>query len=327
MPANRVCDIVYNPYSLEVDDLYYGIEIEVEGVRLPNEVENDECRWRIENDGSLRNAGVEFLSATPFKADEVVDNIVQFYEWKERGGFTTGVRTSTHVHVNVLGKPITQLAAIVTAYILVEPLLFRYCGPVREENIYCVPYYRARTELPIVRRLGEGSLGNLINACKYSALYLEPITRYGTLEFRQAPVFETAGALLTWIDMVTAVVTCPWTTSEEVLTKFRELGEDEFVQTLFGERLTEILRGSCERSFEELMDQYDVETTAELSCCTYNVNNPTNQWVAINFGIEGEGYRGYSVVSQNRMTLGRVREWEPDEFPDYDDDEHDEEEY
>lgn len=292
---NKVVDIIGNAYNIDVDKPHFGIEIEVENASTPDGLAAS--LWHVVSDGSLRNSGLEFLSQRPFTKEEAEAQVPAFYEWKRNMNYSTGVRTSTHVHVNVLGMGAKEIAAATIVYTLLEPILFRYCGRTREENIYCVPWYRATDELDIVKQLDRGLFNSGHMACKYSALYLEPITRFGTLEFRHAPVYDTAEQLLTWVDMCERVVYSGFDTIEEVLECFEELSADEFVKGILGDRLTRVLQGVCDASFEELMEQYDVLTTAEMAlACTYK---PT-EWFIPNYNVEGEGTEGYHSVAMSR---------------------------
>jgi hypothetical protein len=312
----RVADYITNLYNIPVHTPHFGVELEVENVI--NNIPVNGTQWNVVTDGSLRNAGYEILSRRPMTRDVLHPHIDLFYQWLERWRWTTGVRTSTHVHVNVLGKTLEEVWAATVLYTLMEPLLFRYCGPVREENIYCVPWYRSTDELGRVADTRESdNLAYLHNACKYSALYLEPIVRYGTLEFRQAPVFPTAQHLKDWCEMVERIVYSGFESPEQVIETFQELHVDEFVQGVFGDRLAEVLRNHCEVNFEELIDRYDVETAAEIpSASTYQ----PRAWFTLDYGVEGEGARGYHAErpEENRIPMYEPRWRELDEEPNED---------
>lgn len=309
-------DHVSNGYRINADVPHFGIELEVERAVTPEDISN--TLWTTTHDGSLRNSGIEFLSCRPFTKAQVVEQVPLFYNWMEAFNFDRNIRTSTHVHVNVLSLTEQQVQAACIVYTLMEPLLFRYCGRLREENIYCVPWYRATDEIKVVKELST-DIGVCRSACKYSALYLEPLLRFGTLEFRHAPVFDTAEQLLIWVDMCERVVYSGFDTIEDVLDAFEELSVDEFVKGIFGDRLTNIFRGVCDMDFEELMDHYDVHTTAELAlACTYK---PT-EWDTVAFSIEGDGTEGYHRVQpQGHTYFEEPMHYEPDH------DEYPEEEY
>jgi hypothetical protein len=91
--------------------------------------------------------------------------------------------------------------SLLAAYALVEPLLYRRCGALREENIYCVPHYRGDTLTPAIPRgmLAGNLRDTLARQCKYSGLYLSPLNTFGTIEFRMAPSFPTAEAVEEWV--------------------------------------------------------------------------------------------------------------------------------
>jgi hypothetical protein len=317
-----VSDFAPNVFGIPESEPRFGLELEVENVVLPDDV--DDSLWATVSDGSLRGAGVEFLSSRPFTRDEVTAQVQLFYGWLNEHRYTTGVRTSTHVHANVLGMTEAQVAAVCHVYTLLEPLLYRYCGPLREENIYCVPWYRARDELTYVGQLMRGRWTGLHSSCKYSGLYLEPIVRFGTLEFRQAPVFDTAEELLTWVDMVDRIVYSGFDSPQEVMDAWRELSVDEFVEGIFGSRLFRVLQGYVISDFEELLDSYDVETTAELSRCTYNENGEVTDWFTPAYRVQGTGHVGYH---RERRTYDPPPSFydDMDEYPD--EDEYHEEDY
>lgn len=322
-------DITFNSQKPASTEPHVGLEIEVENVE--GRIEDlEETDWFTVMDGSLRYGGLEFLSNGPWDWEKLERNVLKFYEWQEYYGFSNGVRCSTHVHYNMLDRQEHEIAAVLTAYALVEPLLYRYCGPLREENIYCVPWYRAPDEVERAADIFNGRFSQLHNACKYSGLYLEPLIRFGTLEFRQAPVFETAGVLLTWCDMIRCLCEISWSHPEEVLAAFARHTPDEFVELIFGPQLTSVLFGCCETSFEELMEEYDVEAIAEsISRCTYNVNG--NMWFTPSFEFEGTGTEGYHRTGRSlHLRIGRHPDWdevtldylrEPPEMDEYYDDE------
>lgn len=320
-----IADVAHNHWNIPVETPHFGIELEVENVRIPDDI--SDTLWTTVSDGSLRNGGVEFLSSRPFTRAQVDEQVPLFYEWFRKLHYSNGVRTSTHVHVNVMGFTGPEVAAVCHVYTLLEPLLYRYCGPLREENIYCVPWYRARDELRYVEHLVTGRWSGLNNSCKYSGLYLEPIIRFGTLEFRQAPVFDTSEELLTWIDMIERIVYSGFENPQQVMEAWRELSVDEFVEGIFGSRITRILEGYVISDFEELLDSYDVETNVELTRCTYNENDrQVSRWFAPDYGVVGTGHIGYHRAGRMTMTYDPPSYYdEMDEYPD--EDYHEEEDY
>lgn len=182
----------------------YGMEVEVENAhRSPATAGDPLFKWRLEHDGSLRNSGMEFISP-PLTSAALVEQIEMLWPDIENGPYRTGVRTGIHVHVNAQEMTLREVKAVVALYCLVEPLLFGYCGPAREHNNYCVPLYLAPDEVEKLAALRN--LDNAVDFCKYSALYLGPLARFGTIEFRQAPTFRLQSQVSQWLRMIEALV-------------------------------------------------------------------------------------------------------------------------
>lgn len=196
-----------------------GIEIEVEGWEGSDEryddYDEDEVDrdvsdpdgWTSLHDGSLRGGGREFITApSPLcTVPALADNFYRAYRYE---GWEASQRTSTHVHVDVRDLTAEELKTSLVVYTLLEGLLFKQVDNSREHNVYCVPYYRAWEDLARVSRFLRNPIRNascLGRTCKYSALYLEPILRFGTIEFRHAHTFATASELVRWVNICHAV--------------------------------------------------------------------------------------------------------------------------
>jgi len=289
----------------------FGIEIEVENAHAPPNI--DRTAWGTISDGSLRNGGLEFISR-PCSYDRVKAEIDTFYKWFVAENFTTSIRTSTHVHYNVLGYALEELGAALTAYSIVEPLLFRVCGQEREENIYCVPWYRGPDQTAWVRPISEGntrSVRSLSSTCKYSALYLEPVRRFGTVEFRHAPAFNSAADLMFWIDLIRTLMTAgrSYGTAEQVLGQYYERGTDAFIRDLFGEELTELLRDACYDDFESIIDDCDSISVAE-ACAPLLDTYKVREWIRRKTEVEGDGQDGYAYTVGGMTLPNDIDMWD-----------------
>jgi hypothetical protein len=209
-------------YNKEVTDRLVGIEIEIEGVKkFANVIKESSTSgtghldWFVKKDNSLRNNGAEFVTK-PIPLSSVDADVTWFYEQAKEGGWESSERTGTHVHVDCRDLTFEELRKLVTIYCLVEPMLFDYVGTEREENIFCVPWYRAYNDLDSFSTIAskyKGELGPIIEhitmcMCKYSALYLEPLKRFGSVEFRHAPTWDYGyrHRLSSWVRACTAIV-------------------------------------------------------------------------------------------------------------------------
>jgi len=179
----------------------YGIEVEVENLNLKL-MPPAFSYWRHVEDGSLRGASLEFQS-TPLPPEHFGPALAEVY--KARAFWQPSVRTGIHVHVNMLGRSLEQVRNLFLYYLYTEPLFYRMCGTDREHNIYCVPMYRQPDEVSLLWRALQGK-NELRSAaprmCKYVGLYLEPLKRFGTLEFRMAPTWPHADTMLYWLDTI-----------------------------------------------------------------------------------------------------------------------------
>lgn len=181
--------------------IYTGIEIEVENV-IAHQVEPEP--WRLVPDGSLRNSGMELLS-NPIRSHAVLSRYCNAYtRMRDDFPWQDSIRTSTHVHLDSRGLQLPDLVRIVAAYNIVEPILYLHCGPLREENIYCIPFYRADTITHgLIRAVRTGEVTQfLTQTCKYSGLYLGPLRSLGTIEFRMAPSFPSGASVAEWVLML-----------------------------------------------------------------------------------------------------------------------------
>lgn len=191
----------------------YGVEIEVEHCLDPP-VWCGETQWSWVEDGSLRNNGMEFITP-PVIIEELGDMVQEYYRHHDREGYQASLRTGIHVHADMRWRTVEQVTAICTLYSILEPALFELCGPEREECIYCVPWYRAPDEVEVLNQVRmyaderddwRTAHSHLGGACKYSALYLEPLRRLGTIEFRAAPTFDRAADLMRWVHTLRRLV-------------------------------------------------------------------------------------------------------------------------
>lgn len=190
--------------SLPLDERRVGIEVEVEGCTNHERVV---MGWMMKPDASLREHGCEWVTRPELKA-----SVPQLLEWLYHDfhefKWVANLRTGIHVHVDVRDLVISQLRAVAMAYALTERAFCEVAGAVREENIYCVPWYRAPREAVTVMQAltSTDTIRALQHTVKYVGLYFEPITRFGTVEFRHAPTWDNAEQTQEWVDMCYALV-------------------------------------------------------------------------------------------------------------------------
>lgn len=196
-----------------------GIELELEhvqGYELPSNESGFYALagapgWAIKRDNSLRNNGAEFISF-PSEINGIMEKVLLLFAQPKSKKWETSARTGLHVHVNVRDFTWQELRALVVTYCLVEPALFAWVGKEREENIFCVPYYRTPRAVlnfyPLQNKvlLQEGLQNLNANWCKYTALHLAPAARLGSVEFRHAPSWLDPPRIAAWARLCERVV-------------------------------------------------------------------------------------------------------------------------
>jgi hypothetical protein len=191
-PAGREADIP--------TEQWYGIEVEVEGCRR-YDVEALGT-WQPKPDGSLRNRGMEFVTP-PVTYHTAIEMVTGLWGQMRRYGWQANNRTGIHVHMDMQRLTLDEFKKWMVAYLCVEPVLFDLCGEAREENIYCVPWYRSQDDMEHLLSMFERrSITPCVNTCKYSALYLEPLRRFGTVEFRGAPTWQDSGDMIQFLRLL-----------------------------------------------------------------------------------------------------------------------------
>lgn len=183
--------------------LKVGIEVEVEGVR--NNLKSAPqvgCLWYTKDDGSLRNGGKEFISI-PI-ADQLIPYAVNFLfddYLPKTAEFTD--RTSIHVHVNVRSWTTGDILNLMLLYIVFEKILYRFAGPSRYKNIFCVPIQDTKLPVTLSEYFANQNFTSLIMSwAKYSGLNLLPIKTQGTVEYRHMIGHRDSSYLLNWINIL-----------------------------------------------------------------------------------------------------------------------------
>lgn len=189
-----------------------GIELEVEGVRRGSghfsawpHVRN----WVSKGDGSLRN-GQEYVTRTPVKVDDKLKGRIGSLVTALSGNVTNdSIRTSCHVHVNVL--PLTPIELVVgcTSFWLVEEILSDYWGEERKGNSYALRLSDGMNLENVISALGTKKFFKLPSSTyeitglqRYSALNLSAFEKHGSVEFRGMRGTVDTDILHNWVRTV-----------------------------------------------------------------------------------------------------------------------------
>ncbi len=169
-----------------------GIEIECEGANLQPVMGNG---WRTEDDNSLRgeypNGRCEWVFAKPLSLTDALSSLEYLEDVQKKGKakFNFSFRTSVHVHVNVQKLTVDEILNMCYTYFLCERVLMNYCAPHRRGNRFCLRMEDAEGLMATIIKLTKAEEYqwpglNPHDRIRYSALNLEALWKYGSLEFR-----------------------------------------------------------------------------------------------------------------------------------------------
>ena len=237
--------------SLPLPTNKVGIEIEIEDIPSYTEVGQitKSGYWTKEQDYSLRGKSVELVSIPLFGKDisaalEVVKTTLQ----KSKVSFS--IRTSVHVHLECIDMSPKQLVNFVLLYSVFEKVLFSFIASHREDNIYCLPFYRSEgiknLLVSMIRSLNKYSKSEVKSTIrawpKYSAMNICNIPSIGTIEFRALEGTIDKDRIITWIKMLMAIkkYSLEFIESTDDLPKIVSgYSPVEYVLEVFGEDLIE----------------------------------------------------------------------------------------
>jgi len=175
-----------------------GIEVEVENCDTDNIDRDYTSSWNIENDGSLRNGGIEFISKPTYPA-HVETLLTNLLEKTLPDTIHFSPRTSIHVHLNCRELTLMQVYNIVILYQCFEDLFYNFAGPERKKSIFCVPVGNSSYYIDFKSIIQSK---NLMNWSKYTGLNLAPLGSLGTIEFRHLRGTKNVNTICTWLELI-----------------------------------------------------------------------------------------------------------------------------
>jgi hypothetical protein len=239
-PDQTAYETKHPQYAYEIsplahDDCEVGIEIEVENVAgNPNYY----TVWTPKPDGSLRNNGLEFISA-PIKGKRIHYALNQFFDYLDKKAHFSP-RTSIHVHINVLNLTPPQVGGMVMVSAVVERLMYKFVGGDRDKNNFCVPLGEAYAPNVIKMFVDEPFMGlNTNENNRYLGLNTDAVRKFGTLEYRHLGGTRDKLRIVNWINLLLSLKKFAETHSlENIKEKIDRLNTDSgysvFVDEIFG---------------------------------------------------------------------------------------------
>lgn len=187
-----------------------GLEFEYENIStIPNEREHD---WAVlytrHEDHSLRGNAWEFVFSEPLFGKDVTDAIRGLTTFSIQAGWTVGLRTGLHVHVDIRDLEYPQLQTLILVSAFCDAALYHFAGDNREENVFCLPWYTAERAIEDARGIytSKGDalqrVADTINRRKYSGFNLDPISRFGSVEYRHLRCTSDYNRIIDWVNVL-----------------------------------------------------------------------------------------------------------------------------
>lgn len=280
-----------------------GLEIEVEGKRLPKDPPSP---WVYKQDGSLRGAeNAEYILSAPihFKdVDDAVDKLWALFVEKN-SVLDDSNRTSVHVHLNVLSFYMNRLAALMGLWFTFEDLLSHWCGEHRVGNLFAL---RGKDAPMVVRRCAEfvkGEHHQFSEGNHYAAMSPYAINKFGSLEFRLLRGVTDPDVLKTWVNLLKTLydISDNYKDPSEICNEFSYNGPMDFFRSVFGSETALSIQDTIGWTDEQVRDSlYEGIRFAQDICYARDWKNFNPQKIVVDpFGRQPAKKRKASAAGLN----------------------------
>lgn len=183
---------LYELFALKACKGDVGVEIECEGRNLTPIMD---ATWTTEADNSLRGGfpheACEWVFSKPVPIRDVLPALQQLedVQKKSKAVFDFSFRTSVHVHVNVQQLSVDQISNLIYTYFLCETVMMNHVNQSRRGNRFCLRMEDAEGMVDYITKMirapeGDWKMLNPHDAIRYSAMNIEALWKYGSIEFR-----------------------------------------------------------------------------------------------------------------------------------------------
>lgn len=181
-----------------------GIEIEVEGKRLPGStVEPPPMPWQYKVDHSLRGEeNGEYVLANPILFSEVPQALSKLWDAFEKAKtkFDDSNRTSVHIHLNCQKWYLNRLASFAALHFILEEVLTEWCGEHRVGNLFCLRAKDAEAIITWMKKFiqcdGERDLPDGLH---YSGFNVQALQKFGSVEIRTLRGVTDPNVIQDWV--------------------------------------------------------------------------------------------------------------------------------
>jgi hypothetical protein len=192
---------ILNIFNLRQTRGDVGVEIEVEGRFLPDDVEG----WRRDEDTSLRGdwESAEYVMYQPVPINKVSDSLKILEDSFIKSEIMDTYRAGTHVHVNVQDLTMQQVINMVVLFLILEDYYIDFCAESRRGNHFCLRSKDAGYLITAIKNMCTlDDLNYLNDEIRYSSINLTSLRKYGSIEFRSLESTTDFDKINLWCQML-----------------------------------------------------------------------------------------------------------------------------
>lgn len=229
----------------------FGVEIEVEGTKLPNQEFSKEFDkyWKVELDGSLKAMeSLEYVFRSPLNIEQSEEALTILYDAfeKNKSVIDNSGRAGVHVHLNVQSLTPIQLMTFATLYYVMEDYFVHWCGEARVGNHFCLRASDAEAVIYKLLECCKNREWRHLNTddIRYASLNWNSLFKYGSVEFRSMRSTDNKNDILTYINLINQLLKASYryNNPQEVIEFFSMHGNPfEFVQIIMEEYANEFV--------------------------------------------------------------------------------------
>lgn len=215
-----------------------GVEIEVEGVNLPDQMEG----WEVHRDDSLRGNAREYVLTSPCPRNQLGRHLKKFSDVLEHYNTRPleSKRAGVHVHINVQSLTMAQLISFICLYGIFEESLVRWCGDGRSGSLFCLRIKDAEYLSSWIEYCTENELWNNLpeNDIRYAALNLTSLSKFGSLEFRALRGTTDVHVIHQWVNLLLCIKDYALNQVDnplQILDNLSKEGGKRFATSVFGD--------------------------------------------------------------------------------------------
>ncbi len=194
-----------------------GLELEIEARSpTPNEGHLDalvspttKAKWMAIRDGSLRgDYAREYIVNKPINREELRPMLEGLFEnFKTmKSKIDNSNRCSTHVHLNMGGKKINEITAVMCLWTIFEQSLINFCGEERQTNHFALSSSESNATLTAWEQYLRYGHAHWDRNLKYQAMNVLPLFDKGSLEIRCGAAANDAEGPIVWATLLDHLV-------------------------------------------------------------------------------------------------------------------------